>query len=319
MLNFDASGNVIDVDTTNSDLQRVHSTDDPNTADLITPAPDAVAPDSYTQQAVVDPVEAALASGNLQIATSEVDLDSRRTNGLSPLNGAEGERVAETNLGNLIADAIRDRVIEDNAQYDLGITEPVLGVMNGGGIRKPDELQPAGPITQAYVDGQLPFGNEVGFIEGVTSQRLLDVLENAISEVENVDGRFPQISGFEFAYNPLLAKDSRVREIRLEDGTLVYDAETGFLSADIFTIGIFDFLAGGGDDYPLDDLAFTSLGVGDTDMLTEFIINDLGGVITATAYPEGGEGRITAVPEPASLALLGLAAFVMLGPGRRAA
>lgn len=311
VLNFDANGDLTGVDTTQSGLQRVHGDA------LGTPDADAVAADPFTQEAVVDPVEAALQSGNIQIATSEVALDSRRNNGLAPLNGAQGERVAETNLGNLIADAIRDRVIEDDAQFDLGITEPVLGLMNGGGIRKPDEIQPAGPITQGYIDGQLPFGNDVGYIEGVTAQRLLEVMENAVSEVENVDGRFPQISGFELTYDPRQPKDDRVEEIRLDDGTLIYDDETGFLANETFTIGLFDFLAGGGDDFPLEDLMFESLGVGDKEMLTEFIINDLNGVITAADYPEGGEGRITAVPEPATLVLLGLGGLTLLR--RRAA
>ena len=46
-------------------------------------------------------------------------------------------------------------------------------------------------------------------------------------------------------------------------------------------------------------------------MLTSYLVNDLGGVISAAQYPEGGEGRITVIPEPTSLVLLGLGGLLV--------
>lgn len=302
VLDFDASGNLIGVDTANSGLQAVDAS--------------AVTADPYTVDEVETPINAAISGGNTPIATSEVALDSRRTNGLSPLAGGEGERIAETNLGNLIADALADRISDENVEFNLGITEPIIGIMNGGGIRQDvfgnDDIIPAGVITELAIDNTLPFNNSLGYIEGITAQRLLDVLENAVSEVENVDGRFAQVSGFEFTYDLTKTADlDRIVEIRLDDGTLIYDESTGFFSTDTFTLGLLSFTAGGGDDYPLGDLTFTNLGINDADMLKEYLINDLGGVITAAQYPEGGEGRITVVPEPSSLALMGLGGLLI--------
>jgi 5'-nucleotidase len=67
---------------------------------------------------------------------------------------------------------------------------------------------------------------------------------------------------------------------------------------DIATI---DFSARGGDMYPFRGAPFTTLGVVYQQALFNYIVDPaaqggLGGVISAAQYPEGGEGRITAVP-----------------------
>lgn len=302
VLDFNAAGDLIGVNTASSGLKAVNG--------------NLVVADPYTVDEVETPIAAALATLGTVVATSEVALDSRRTNGLSPLQGGEGERIAETNLGNLIADSIVAAVENANASQNLGISEPIIGIMNGGGIRQDafgnDTLIPAGDLTELILANTVPFGNNVGYIEGITASRLLAILENAVSEVENVDGRFAQVSGFEFTYDLTAAPGDRLVEISLEDGTLIYDEATSFLSSDTFTLGIYDFLGvNGGDDYPLTDLVFNDLNIGDQDALRSYLINELGGLISAADYPEGGEGRITAVPEPSSLALLGLGGLLM--------
>src|SRR3546814_12947159 len=54
---------------------------------------------------------------------------------------------------------------------------------------------------------------------------LLEILENAVSNVENVDGRFAQIAGFEFTYDPDRPAGDRVREVTLDDGTDLVTAD----------------------------------------------------------------------------------------------
>ena len=54
-------------------------------------------------------------------------------------------------------------------------------------------------------------------------------------------------------------------------------------------VGIATF---GGDQYPFGDASSTQLGIPYQQALCNYVEQDLGGVITASRYPEGGEGRI---------------------------
>jgi 5'-nucleotidase len=56
-----------------------------------------------------------------------------------------------------------------------------------------------------------------------------------------------------------------------------------------------DFSARGGDQYPFRGLPFTTVGLTYQQALASYLVNNLGGVVTAADYPEGGEGRITSL------------------------
>jgi 5'-nucleotidase len=57
--------------------------------------------------------------------------------------------------------------------------------------------------------------------------------------------------------------------------------------------GIDIMVARGGDQYPFRGAPFTSVGVSYQQALFNYIVEGLGGVISAGDYPEDGEGRIT--------------------------
>ena len=90
------------------------------------------------------------------IGTSEVDLDGVR----------ENVRASETNLGDLITDAMLWQAGQDNEEVDAAIT-------NGGGIRASIA---AGDITKKSVNDVLPFGNTLYVVE-LTGAELLEALE----------------------------------------------------------------------------------------------------------------------------------------------
>lgn len=116
-------------------------------------------------------------------------------------------RLVETNLGDLVADAMTDKArehIANTKEKNL----PVVALENGGGVR---ESIPQGDITFGHVSMVLPFGNILSLKE-VTPNILYQILENSVSKIEGqdstsgtisgADGRFPQISGMRFTYNP---------------------------------------------------------------------------------------------------------------------
>lgn len=221
------------------------------------------------------------------IARTEVALDGLRAN----------VRTQETNQGNLIADAFLWWI--DNRTDDFGNIDrslPVIAMQNGGGIRN-DEVIPAGSdISELKTFDILPFSNFVSLIGPVTPQQVKDALENSVSRVENRNGRFSQIAGFEIVYDPDgVADESRIISARLDDGTfLVRNGQANDNAPDVY-IATNSFAARGGDGY--DEFAaagFINVGPSYQRALFDYLVADNGadGVVTAAEYPAGGEGRI---------------------------
>ncbi|MGH2590885.1 MAG: bifunctional metallophosphatase/5'-nucleotidase [Actinomycetota bacterium] len=281
---FSARGRVVRIDQDDSGPVRVSSTANP----------DGVEPAAFIQRNVVVPVQEAIAAAAANIvATSEVDLNGLRDPGV---------RTQETNEGNLIADALFDAA-EDLAP-EFGTPAPDIAIQNGGGIRN-NNIIPAGEISELDVFGMVPFANFVAIVPAIPATQLKEILENAVSRVEFVDGRFAQVSGFEFTWDAngvaqVLDEDgnvttpgTRVVEVTLDDGTPIVAAGVVVPGAPAVDIATIDFSARGGDQYPFRGAEFTSLGVTYFQAVMDFLAEDLAGVITAADYPEGGEGRIT--------------------------
>jgi 5'-nucleotidase, C-terminal domain len=146
----------------------------------------------------------------------------------------------------------------------------------------------------------------VAVVEGIPPEQLKEIMENAVSAVENADGRFAQIAGFTLIWDPngtpqaldedanVMTAGTRVVEITLDDGTPIVAGGAVVPGAPAVNIATIDFSARGGDQYPFRGAPFvTFAGVTYQQALSGYIQDDLGGVITATDYPEGGEGRIT--------------------------
>jgi 2',3'-cyclic-nucleotide 2'-phosphodiesterase (5'-nucleotidase family) len=281
---FSARGRVVRIDQDDSGPVRVSSTANP----------DGVEPSAFIQRNVVVPVQEAIAAAAANIvATSEVDLNGLRDPGV---------RTQETNEGNLIADSLFDAA-EDLAP-EFGTPVPDIAIQNGGGIRN-NSIIPAGEISELDVFGMVPFANFVAIVPAIPATQLKEILENAVSRVEFVDGRFAQVSGFEFTWNAngtaqvldadgnVTTPGTRIVEVTLDDGTQIVAAGVVVPGAPAVDIATIDFSARGGDQYPFRGAEFTSLGVTYFQAVMDYLAEDLAGVITAADYPEGGEGRIT--------------------------
>src|SRR6266702_3545283 len=140
-----------------------------------------------------------------------------------------------------------------------------FAITNSGGLRSdltcpttdnPNDFCPAYapppyPITRGQVLTELPFGNIVVTLT-VNGAELKTMLENGVSQMPAVAGRFPQVSGLCFTYDISAPAGSRVTGAirQAADGTCTGPAVK--LSADTnYTIAENDFMAAGGDGYPI--------------------------------------------------------------------
>ena len=317
VVSFDKDGNVLDVLDGSGPVRVTTGASNP----------DAVEPDPVVQAEVVDPVAEFVADlANTPAGVTETPLDSRRgavsTNGSITVD-VRGERVSETNLGDLATDAYMATATA--LAPDFGIDPPDLAITNGGGIRRPDEVvfptaTPAAPETLSRLDvnNQFPFPNFITVSEDVPAGTLKSLLENAVSRVQNVDGRFAQVSNLIYRWDStqtaevrdgmtceVLTPGSRVTYIALNPGNtsdpgddvVLYDGGW-VVDESTFTVDIasIDFLSiGGGDCYDFGGAETTRLGVLYGQAVENFIADDLGGVISAADYPFEGTARIQQV------------------------
>jgi len=159
------------------------------------------------------------------------------------LEGAkEKVRAEETNLANLVTDAMRAK------------TGAEIALQNGGGIRA--DIAP-GPITYKDVLTIQPFGNTLVVVD-MTGQQIMDALAYAAT-VEPGNGAFLQVSGLKWTNNKGVAENVTVSDKPL-DLQKTYKVVTN------------NFMAAGGDGYKmLKDLPQVNTGFVDADAVKEYI------------------------------------------------
>jgi len=144
-------------------------------------------------------------------------------------------RIQECPMGNLIADAMLARVA------DQGVT---IAIANSGGIRSSID---AGDVTMGEVLTVLPFQNTLSTFQ-VSGQTVVDALENGVSQIEEVKGRFPQVAGLRFTFDASVAAgEGRVTEVLVADG----DAWVAIDPAKTYGLVSNNYVRGGGDGYKM--------------------------------------------------------------------
>jgi 5'-nucleotidase len=182
-------------------------------------------------------------------------------------------RVRECEMGNLVADAMLDRV------KDQGVS---IAIMNSGGIRSSID---AGEVTMGEVLTVLPFQNTLSTFQ-LTGADVIAALENGVSQVEEVKGRFPAVAGLKFTWTPSVApNEGRIQEVLvMKDGAwapIDKDAVYGVVSN--------NFMRSGGDGYSV----FSDKGMNAYDFgpgLEAVLVDYL---VAAGAYQPYTDGRIT--------------------------
>ena len=238
-----------------------------------------------------DPTVAAVAKGimdtvdaayNTPFATSEVFLNGERD---------PGNRTEETNLGDLITDAMVWKV-RSTGGIEEYYEAPLVGVTNGGGIRASIE---AGDVTKKDINTVLPFGNTVAVIY-TTGAELLEALEASTFSTPEAIGGFPQTSGIEWVIDTTVPFDQgEVYTLNGKEGS--YYAPASIKRVTIKSIngepfdenGIYgvvtnNFCAAGGDTYNVLNRAFSQgfgfdTGIPMDEAVMEYVTEVLGGVI----------------------------------------
>jgi 5'-nucleotidase / UDP-sugar diphosphatase len=148
-----------------------------------------------------------------RIGETLVDLDGKNV------------RLRETNLGNFVADVVREKAGADGT------------IINAGGIRASINK---GQVTVKDIYLVLPFDNYVVAVK-LTGKQIMEALEHGVSAVEDEEGRFPQVSGIVFTYSKNAKKGSRVKEAAIGGKPLDPNG--------VYIIATNDFMAVGGDGY----------------------------------------------------------------------
>jgi 5'-nucleotidase len=177
-------------------------------------------------------------------------------------------RVMECPMGNLVADAMLDRVKDQGIQ---------IAIANSGGLRASID---AGPVTMGEVLTVLPFQNTLSTFQ-VSGQTILDALENGVSQIADVAGRFPQVAGMSFAFDAAAEPGSRISDVMV-GGEPIDPAKTyGVVSN--------NFVRNGGDGYKMFVTAENAYDYGPdlADVTAEFLLK-------SGPYQPYTDGRIVA-------------------------
>ncbi|HGO5854770.1 TPA: bifunctional UDP-sugar hydrolase/5'-nucleotidase UshA [Mannheimia haemolytica] len=171
---------------------------------------------------------------NIEVGSVKGLLDGKR----------EHIRFQQTNLGRLIAQSQMERVKAD------------IGIMNSGGIRTSIE---EGVVTYKHLLTVQPFGNMIATVD-LKGQELLDTL-TAIALKEVDTGAYPQFAGVSMVVD---RNAKTISEVKI--GGKPFDAEK------IYKVSLPDYVAAGGDGYPLlkKHPSYVNTGFIDAEMLKKF-------------------------------------------------
>ena len=190
------------------------------------------------------------------VATVGSELDSRQ----------DVVRGAESSMGDVIAESLRAGTNAD------------IAIINGGGIRG-DRIYAAGSqLIRKDLQRELPFANTAVVVE-LTGAEVQAALENGVSKFADKAGRFPQVAGLAFVFDP--GKPAGKRILSVNVGSAPLDLKK------VYKVATNDFMAGGGDGYDMLVKAKRVNGAGEGRLLTQILADYLGAKGTIAQAPDG--------------------------------
>lgn len=138
-------------------------------------------------------------------------------------------RTSETNLGNWICDVA------------LSATGADVVIINSGTFRS-DQIHPPGPFTMKDLVSIIPMQDPLIVLE-ILGSELLKALENSVSAYPKLEGRFPQVAGISFAFDPTKPPGNRV------ESNLVRIGDEWLNLQQIYVVCVKSYMFGGCDGY----------------------------------------------------------------------
>jgi 5'-nucleotidase len=120
-------------------------------------------------------------------------------------------RMRESNLGNFVCDLMR-------LHYDADCCLMCSGTIRG------DQVYPPGVLKVKDLMNCFPFEDPCVVI-GITGKNLLEALENGVSKYPALEGRFLQVSGIKFTFDPEKAPGERCFDVLVQDEPLDLEKE----------------------------------------------------------------------------------------------
>jgi 2',3'-cyclic-nucleotide 2'-phosphodiesterase (5'-nucleotidase family) len=155
---------------------------------------------------------------NEHIATARVNFNTNR----------ELVRTQENALANIFTDALRH------------FSHAQIAVINSGSIRNSSQYPMGYRFTRFDIQSEFPFGGYLVVID-IKGAEIWDMMENSVSRIEHVDGRFFHVSGMSVLYDSKAAQGSRIKSIKVGEQPLNREAT--------YTMAMQDFFLKGADEY----------------------------------------------------------------------
>ena len=224
-------------------------------------------------KAIMEPIDKAYSE---KFAESKVELNGTKA--------PDGNRDSETNLGDLITDAMLWKVLAD-AEITVA-KENVVAITNGGGIRASIGV---GDVTKKDINTVLPFGNTLAVVY-VKGSELLEALEASTYCTPEALGGFPQVAGMQFTVATYEKYDANDKSY---PGSTYYGPKTinrvtieeisgkDFDPQATYAVVTNNFVAAGGDTYYAFAAATNQFDTGLPldEVVMEYVAKELNGVI----------------------------------------
>jgi 2',3'-cyclic-nucleotide 2'-phosphodiesterase (5'-nucleotidase family) len=279
VVDFDANG-VLLPSSVNPNITGAYATDQAGVNALFGAAPGTNVDGSQ----FADPRVVAITNG-IRAVISGKDTNLFGNTGVF-LNGTRADvRTRETNFGNLTADANLAIAKQFDASTVIslknggGIRDNIGSVTAAPGATDPTDVlrlppqptplspnKPIGGVSQLDIENSLRFNNTLSLVT-VTAVQLKDIMEHAVAATAPgaTPGQFPQLGGLSIGYDlngtprttntpgtgnrivsiAITDEDGNFTDIVVQNGQIVGDPSRTFRMVTL------NFLAGGGDAYPL--------------------------------------------------------------------